>query len=297
MPSIALLQDAVTESYTDTLCILFQGDEGNMKIKLGPLPVLMSAALIGMLSSPARGVSQDSAKAPIKNVVLVHGAWADGSSWSKLIPLLQAKGLHVVSVQNPLTSFVEDVAATKRIIDAQDGPVLLVGHSYGGAVITEAGNNPKVAGLVYVAAFAPDQGESSASMGKLYGATPGVAELRPIEDGFLVLTSKGVLEDFAPDLSIEERTIMIATQAPTQGAALGAPITAAAWHVKPSWFVVAADDRMISPQQERDSAKKMNAKVLTLPTSHVPMLSKPREVADFIADAALETAGSAASGR
>jgi pimeloyl-ACP methyl ester carboxylesterase len=240
--------------------------------------------------------AQTGAGVPIKNVVLVHGAWADGSSWSKLIPLLEAKGLHVVCVQNPLTSFAEDVAATRRLIDAQDGPVLLVGHSYGGAVITESGNNPKVSGLVYVAAFAPDNGESAASQGKPYGPTPGLAELRPLADGFLVLTSKGVLEDFAPDLPLAERTTMIATQVPTQGAALGGTITNAAWRSKPSWFVIAANDRMIAPQQERDSAKRMNARVLTLLTSHVPMLSRPKDVADFIVAAASGKSTPAAPG-
>ena len=234
---------------------------------------------------PLAANGQSSAPQPIHNVVLVHGAWADGSSWAKVVPLLEKKGLHVVCVQNPLTSFAEDVAATKRIIDAQDGPVLLVGHSYGGAVITEAGNDPKVAGLVYVAAFAPDKGESSGSLGKPYGATPGVTELRPLGDGFLVLTSKGVLEDFAPDLTIAERDILLATQTPTQGAALGAEVTTAAWRTKPSWFVIASNDRMIAPEQERVTAKRMNAKTLTLPTSHVPMLSKPKEVADFIEQA------------
>jgi pimeloyl-ACP methyl ester carboxylesterase len=235
---------------------------------------------------PLTAGGQSAATQPIHNVVLVHGAWADGSSWAKVVPLLEKKGLHVVCVQNPLTSFAEDVAATKRIIDAQDGPVLLVGHSYGGAVITEAGNDPRVAGLVYVAAFAPDKGESAGSLGKPYGATPGVTELRPLGDGFLVLTPKGVTEDFAPDLSIAEREILLATQTPTQGAALGAEITAAAWRVKPSWFVIAANDRMISPEQERVTAKRMNSMSLTLPTSHVPMLSRPKEVADFIAVAA-----------
>ena len=244
------------------------------------------AALFLPFALPSFAAGQAASAAPIKNVVLVHGAWADGSSWSKIIPLLEAKGLHVVCVQNPLTSLADDVAATKRIIDAQDGPVLLVGHSYGGAVITEAGNNAKVAGLVYVAAFAPDAGESAGSLGKPYGPTPGVGELRPIEDGFLVLTPKGVLEDFAPDLALSERTTLIATQAPTQGAALGAPVTTAAWRTKPSWFVVASNDRMISPEQERVTAKRMNASVLTLPTSHVPMLSRPNEVADFISAAA-----------
>ncbi len=235
---------------------------------------------------PSFVAAQAAPASPIKNVVLVHGAWADGSSWSKLIPLLEAKGLHVVCVQNPLTSFADDVAATKRIIDAQDGPVLLVGHSYGGAVITEAGNNAKVAALVYVAAFAPDAGESAGSLGKPYGPTPGVGELRPIEDGFLVLTPKGVLEDFAPDLPLSERSTLVATQAATQGTVLGAAVTTAAWRTKPSWFVVASNDRMISPEQERVTAKRMNATILTLASSHVPMLSKPKEVADFIGEAA-----------
>jgi len=256
-----------------------------MNFKKALLPLASSALLVSTLL-PVRSSAQSAASVPIKNIVLVHGAWADGSSWSKIIPILEAKGFHVVCVQNPLTSLADDVAATNRMIDAQDGPVLLVGHSYGGTVITEAGNNSKVAGLVYVAAFAPDAGESSGSLAKPYGPTPGGAEIRPIEDGFLVLTPKGILEDFASDLPLAERTTLIATQAATQGAALGANITTAAWHIKPSWFVIASNDRMISPEQERVTAKRMNARTLVLPTSHVPMLSKPKEVADFIGDAA-----------
>lgn len=248
--------------------------------------ITLSALLLAGLIGPATGAAQEVAGTAIKNVVLVHGAWADGSSWAKVVPLLQAKGLHVVCVQNPLTSFADDVAAARRIIEAQDGPVLLVGHSYGGAVITEAGNNPKVAGLVYVAAFAPEAGESAASQGKPYGVTPGVQELQPLADGFLVLSPKGVTEDFAPDLPAPERHLLLATQTPTQGAALGAPVTTPAWRTKPSWFIVASNDRMIAPQQERDSAKAMRAKTLTLASSHVPMLSKPVEVASFIIEAA-----------
>ena len=152
-----------------------------MKIKLTSFSVSRVRIVLSCVL-PLTASGQSSPTQPIHNVVLVHGAWADGSSWAKVVPLLEKKGLHVVCVQNPLTSFADDVAATKRIIDAQDGPVLLVGHSYGGAVITEAGNDPKVAGLVYVAAFAPDKGESSGSLGKPYGATPGVTELRPIAD-------------------------------------------------------------------------------------------------------------------
>jgi pimeloyl-ACP methyl ester carboxylesterase len=255
-----------------------------MKLQLATFSLFRIFLLLSCVL-PLNASAQSVATSPIHNVVLVHGAWADGSSWSKIVPLLEKKSLHVVCVQNPLTSFADDVAATKRIIDAQDGPVLLVGHSYGGAVITEAGNDPKVAGLVYVAAFAPDKGESAGSLGKPYGATPGVTELRPLGDGFLVLTPKGVMEDFAPDLAIAERDILLATQTPTQGAALGTEISTAAWRSKPSWFVIASNDRMIAPEQERVTAKRMNAKTLTLPTSHVPMLARPKEVADFINEA------------
>lgn len=223
---------------------------------------------------------------PIKNVVLVHGAWADGSSWAKVIPLLEERGLHVVAVQNPLSSLSEDVAATKRAIDAQDGPVLLVGHSYGGAIITEAGNNPKVSALVYVAAFGPDTGESLGNTAKDFPPPQVASEVKPIADNFLVLTPKGVTEDFAQDLSPAEKQLLVATQAPTAGAVFAASIADAAWRHKPSWYVVAENDRMINPDYERFAAKRMGAKVLALPSSHVPMLSKPREVAAFIAEAA-----------
>lgn len=257
-----------------------------MRIK-SLFPYVLRFSILMPAILPAHSNAQtSSAPGAVKNIVLVHGAWADGSSWSKIVPLLEAKGFHVVCVQNPLTSFTDDVAATNRLVDAQDGPVLLVGHSYGGAVITEAGNNAKVSGLVYVAAFAPDAGESAGSLAKPFGPTPGVAELRPIEDGFLVMTPKGVSEDFAADLSSPEKILMTATQAPTQSAVLGANITTAAWRNKPSWFVVASNDRMISPEQERFTAKRMNAKTITLPTSHVPMLSRPKDVADFISEAA-----------
>lgn len=247
------------------------------------------AALIGLLTiAPMYGQAQTAATQPaaIHNIVLVHGAWADGSSWSKIVPLLEAKGFHVVCVQNPLSSLADDVAATDRIVNAQDGPVLLVGHSYGGAVITEAGMNPKVAGLVYVAAFAPDQGESLGSLSKPYGPTPIGAELRPVDGGFLVLTKKGVDEDFAQDLSSEDKALVLATQGPLQSTIFGTPLTAAAWHNKPSWFVIAANDRAIAPEQEKATAKRMGSKTLTLESSHVAMLAKPKEVSDFIAAAA-----------
>jgi pimeloyl-ACP methyl ester carboxylesterase len=231
----------------------------------------------------------------VKNVVLVHGAWADGSSWSKLIPLLQAKGLHVVAVQNPLSSIAEDVASTNRLINAQDGPVLLIGHSYGGAVITEAGNNPKVAGLVYVAAFAPEEGETLGGMAQKFPATPTFGEIQPIEDGYLLLTRKGIFDYFAQDLAPEEKELVFAAQGATQSAILSTPIKKAAWHTKPSWFVVASNDQAISPDQESSTAKRMGAKILTLSSSHLPMLSHPQEVADFVVEAAAATQPPAAT--
>lgn len=233
-----------------------------------------------------QGVSMAASQQPVRNVVLVHGAWADGSSWAKVIPLLEERGLHVVAVQNPLSSLADDVAAAKRVIDAQDGPVVLVGHSYGGAVISEAGNNPKVARLVYVAAFAPDTGESLGNTAKNFAPPPVASEVRPIEDNYVVLTRKGVTEDFAQDLSPVEKQVLAATQAPTSGSVFTASISKAAWRYKPSWYVVAENDRMINPVYERFAAKRMGAKTLALPTSHVPMLSRPKEVAAFIAEAA-----------
>jgi pimeloyl-ACP methyl ester carboxylesterase len=252
-----------------------------LRVALGGAAMML--ALAGAASAQMQPVQ------PVKNVVLVHGAWADGSSWAKIIPLLEARGLHVVSVQHPLTSIADDVAATKRIIDAQDGPVLLVGHSYGGAVIGEAGIDPKVAGLVYIAAFAPDVGETLGAISEPYGKTPVMGEIHPLKDGFLLLTDKGVAEDFAQDLTAREKSVLAATQGLTQAALLGTPATAAAWHTRPSWFVIAANDRTLAPAQQRDAAKRMGARTLTLPTSHVAMLAQPEEVARFIAAAAAGT--------
>lgn len=230
--------------------------------------------------------SIEKASAPIKNIVLVHGAWAEGSIWSKIIPLLNAKGLRIACAQLPLTSVEDDVAVTHRLINAQDGPVLLVGHCYGGAVITEAGVNPKVAGLVYVAAFAPDEGETIEESTRPFGAGAAFVELEPIEDGFVLLSAKGVRESFAPDLSPDEQDLLIATQGTFQGSVLRAPMKAAAWRTKPSWFIVASNDRTIWPEQQAMSAKRIAAQVLNVATSHVPMLANPGQVADFICEAA-----------
>jgi pimeloyl-ACP methyl ester carboxylesterase len=246
--------------------------------------VITALFVAGALATEA--APQASVSAGVKNVVLVHGAFADGSSWSKVIPLLQAKGLHVVAVQNPLTSLADDVATTKRAIALQDGPVILVGHSYGGVVITEAGNDPKVVGLVYVAAFAPGDGESSTSISKPYPPAPLGGELRPDAQGFLSVTPKGVAEDFAQDLSDHEKQILTATQGPTNASVFGATITAAAWKTKPSWFVIAANDRAIPPELEKAKAATIKATSITVPSSHVAMLTHPKEVAELIEQAA-----------
>ncbi len=242
-------------------------------------------ALLATMIPATKAAAQTQAAADVKTVLLVHGAWADGSSWSKVIPLLEAKGLRVVAVQIPLTSFADDVSATQRAIALEDGPVLLVGHSYGGAVITEAGNDPKVAGLVYVSAVAPDIGESA--LGLISSVpTPIGSELRPDKSGFLKLTPKGVAEDFAQDLSPREIAVVAATQVPVSVAAMKGEVTAPAWKSKPSWYIIAEHDRAISPDLEATLAKKIGATTITVSSSHVIMLAQPAKVASVILDAA-----------
>ncbi len=233
-----------------------------------------------------KGFAQTNSPQGAKNIVLVHGAWADGSCWSKVIALLQAKGFRVVAVQNPLTSLADDVAATKRIIALQDGPVILVGHSYAGVVITEAGNDPKVVGLVYVAAFAPGEGESINSVSKPYPPAPLGSELQPDAQGFLTATPKGITEDMAQDLSDDERQILTATQGQTSAAVFGATVTIPAWKTKPSWAVIAGNDRAIPPELEKDEAAAIKATSIILPANHLAMLSHPKEVAELIEQAA-----------
>jgi len=221
------------------------------------------------------------------NVVLVHGAFADGSSWSKVIPLLHANGLNAVAVQNPLTSLADDVAAVKRVLDNQDGPVVLVGHSWGGAVITEAGNDPRVVGLVYVAAGAPDSGQSFNDWWKDYPPEAGAAEIKPYgSDGFVALTPKGIETCFVQDISPEEASLVYATQGPLAARCFDDKNRSAAWRSKPSWYIVAEKDRMIPPAVQRDSAARMKANTFSLASSHVPMLSKPERVAEVIIKAA-----------
>ena len=240
----------------------------------------MTKAILAVILVPALASAAD--RKPQKTVVLIHGAFADGSSWDKVIPLLEARGLRVVAVQNPLTSLADDAASVKRVIDAQSGPVILVGHSWGGTVITEVGGDDKVAALVFVAAFAPDVGESTADLGKDGPPPPGATSIRPDPAGYLYLTPEGVAKDFAQDLPATQTRVMAVTQGPILGKAFDEKVTKAAWQNKPSWFIVAEKDRMIQPALERAMAKKINASTTTLPTSYVPMQSRPKDVAAVI---------------
>jgi pimeloyl-ACP methyl ester carboxylesterase len=222
----------------------------------------------------------------IKNIVLVHGAFADGSSWSKIIALLQANGYNVIAVQNPLISLADDVATAKRAIAQMDGPVLLVGHSYGGMVITEAGKDPKVTGLVYVAALVPEEGQNVADVNAVMPTTGAEREFQLSPEGFLSLSWKGINEYFAQDTTPEERKIIFAIQVTWAASATQEKVYNPAWKTKPTWFIVAAQDRMINPDLERFKAKLIKATTIELASSHVPMISQSEKVADFIMKAA-----------
>jgi len=221
------------------------------------------------------------------SIVLVHGAFADGSSWNKVIPLLEAEGFTVTAVQNPLKSLSEDVATTKRVLDAQKGDVVLVGHSYGGAVITEAAaGNSKVKALVYVAAFAPDAGETLGALGERFPAPPLGTAVVPDSAGFLYIDRAKVADVFANDLPKEEASLLAATQKPLAAAIFGEPLKAAAWKSIPSWYVVSTQDKAINPELERFMAKRMGAKIKEIKASHVSFISNPSEIARVIESAA-----------
>lgn len=223
---------------------------------------------------------------PARSIVLVHGAFADGTSWAKVIPLLAAKGYRVVAVQNPLSSLADDVAATRRAMEGVPGPVILVGHSWGGVVITEAGNDAKVAGLVYVAAFGPDEGESVNALGKDKPAAPWAAALQVDSGGFARLPADIVARDFAQDVSPAEARLIAATQGPVATKCFDEAVKRAAWRSKPSWYVRTQNDHMIDPAAQAFMAKRMKATVISLKSSHVPMVSRPKDVAAAILAAA-----------
>jgi pimeloyl-ACP methyl ester carboxylesterase len=247
-------------------------------------------ACVSLLAGVGAGYAQ-----PVKNIVLVHGAFADGSSWSRVIPLLQAKGYHVTAVQIPLTSFADDVAATQRAIARENGPAILVGHSWGGVVITEAGMDPKVVGLVYVAAFAPDQGEQVGELGKKYPAPPALASPSVDDKGFLTL-SADAFKKFGNDLPEKEAFVACATQGPISASAFAAQVSGVAWKTKPTWYIVSTIDQAIAPDEERFFAKRMKATTTELKASHVSMLSQPKAVSGVIMDAAQKAQGATAMG-
>jgi pimeloyl-ACP methyl ester carboxylesterase len=219
-------------------------------------------------------------------IVLVHGAFADASSWSRVIPILEKDGYFVTAVQIPLTSLPDDVAVAKRVIDAQKGPVVVVGHSYAGAVITDAAaGNANVKALVYVNAFAPDATETIAEAGDKFPAPPLNATLVPDAAGFLYVDRAKVHDVFCKDLPASEALIIAATQKPLNKSVFGARVVNVAWKTIPSWFIVGKEDRAINPDLERFLAKRMNAKTTELDSSHVPFLSHPKEVVKIIEEA------------
>ena len=228
------------------------------------------------------------------NIVLVHGAWADGSSWSKVIPILKEEGYNTVAVQNNLTSLADDAETTRRLAEAQAGPTILVGHSYGGTVITEAAHLcPNVIGLVYIAAFAPDKGESLASLSAAgTEPPPGAAAIRPDKYGILWLDRELYPENFCPDVDKHEAEVMAATQRPIAAKCFEDKITDAGWKNLPAWYQVSENDRMIPPAAEHFMAVRMKAKLISIASSHVSMISHPEEIADFIMKAASEVAES-----
>ena len=245
-------------------------------------PIVAAAAAVALLSAaiaPARAAE------PVKNVVLVHGAFADGSGWRDVAGILVKDGYTVSVVQEPLTSLADDAAATKRVLDLQHGPAILVGHSYGGVVITEAGNAPNVAGLVYIAAFIPDQGESALSLLSQMPAANNDA--RPTNDGFLYIEPAAFPADFAADVPPAEANFMAHSQAMLAAkAAGGASVTTAAWHQKKSWALIATRDHNINPDLERSMAKRAGSETIEVPGSHAVYVSKPNEVAGLIERAA-----------
>lgn len=244
---------------------------------------LLSSA--SLLISTASAIAETRSTVKARNVVLVHGLFADGSSWSEVIPLLQARGLNVVSVQNPLTTLPEAVAATRRVLDRQDGPTVLVGHSFSGMIVTEAGVHPNVSALVYVAARAPDAGEDYGALARKFPTPPASAGI--VFDGDEGrLSEEAFLRDFAGDLPEAKARALFAVQWPFHKELLAGRTTNAAWRGKPSYYAVSTEDRTIDPDLQRFMAKRMGAKTVELKSSHVSLISHPEPVSHLILEAA-----------
>lgn len=244
---------------------------------------LIAGAAASLVSS--RGMAATPAPVKARNVVLVHGLFADGSCWSDVIPRLQAAGLNVTSVQNPLTTLPEAVASAQRVLDRQDGPTVLVGHSFSGMIVTQAGVHPNVSALVYVAARAPDAGEDYTALARTYPTPPASAGI--VFDGDEGrLTEAAFLRDFAGDLPEAKAKLLFAVQEPFHKALLTGKTTQAAWRSKPSFYAVSTEDRTINPDLERFMAKRMGAKTIELKSSHLSLISHPEEISQLILEAA-----------
>jgi pimeloyl-ACP methyl ester carboxylesterase len=230
----------------------------------------------------------------LASVVLVHGGFVDGSGWEEVYRILKKDGYDVSIVQNPTTSLEADVAATKQVLAAQTGPAVLVGHSYGGVVITEAGNDSKVAGLVYIAAFAPDKGESVAALIKDPPEGAPVPPILPPQNGFLFLDKAKFAESFAADVPRDKADFMASSQVPWGLSALNGAVTAPAWRSKPSWYLVATEDRMIPPAAQHMMAKRAGAALVEVSGSHAIYVSRPKDVAALIEKAAQSVSANAA---
>jgi pimeloyl-ACP methyl ester carboxylesterase len=245
----------------------------------GMLGAMAAASILPELANAAQTPT------PARNVVLVHGLYADGSSWLEVIPYLQRAGLNVSAVQNPLTSLDDDVAATRRVLALQDGPTVLVGHSFAGTIISEAGDDAKVSALVYIAARAPDAGEDFAALGAKFPKPPASSGVVKA-NGFFWLSEAAFLRDFAGDLEPARARALFAIQGRAGEALPTTRTTVAAWRKKPTFYQVSTQDRTINPELERFLAKRMNATTIELDSSHVSLLSHPQEVADLILRAA-----------
>jgi pimeloyl-ACP methyl ester carboxylesterase len=244
---------------------------------------LAAGAATSLISTP--GLAATSAPVTARNVVLVHGLFADGSSWSEVIARLQAAGLNVTSVQNPLTTLPDAVASAQRVLARQDGPTVFAGHSFSGMIVTEAGVHPNVSALVYVAARAPDAGEDYAALARKFPTPPASAGV--VFDGDEGhLTEAAFLNDFAGDVPQAKAKILYATQWPFQKALLAGKTTQAAWRSKPSFYAVSMEDRTINPDLERFMAKRMGAKTIELKSSHLSLISHPDEITQLILEAA-----------
>lgn len=244
------------------------------------IPAALSAAFT-LAVAPATALTALPA-GTVKNIVLVHGAWADASSWDNVAHVLKAKGYHVTAVNIPLTSLAADAAATKAVIDAQDGPTVLVGHSWAGFVIGEVGEDPKVGALVYVSAFAPEKGESVASLSAGGPPSKGVQAIRPDDKGFLYLDKTAFASVFGQDLPASKAESLADAQLPINHTAFAEPATVAAWHSKPSWFVVSDKDLILDPSAQKFFANRIKATTTIVEGGHDTLIAFPRQVAAAI---------------